>query len=421
MLPRISNQSATEVEQPNIPSIAYFIVYTTCKETNDNTFFSALHNRDFEPDIQQIKVRGSASNEMENAARQLFQTVKDHNNKTVQEMLEVSNVYCYCHAGDSSTDDDSDDEFYPTHFPSLPCCFTIVNHNGYMESFHSAIKRLESDGLVFETTFSPDVDTVQSVSQRNKITATIRKIDRLMLIYRQALYRSAIYTTPDNAKMTYVRMMDVSSYLNKLLANAALNNDLLRHFQPVEKILSHPACKMIKQIEFDLDLIEVSNGFCFSISQRKFVENPIPPSKVGKISPQAFVPYDCSTPPQPKYFKQGILNSFPEKAKRVNFLNKFYHCLLANKMPQKTRKLVVAGPRDSSKTSWANVFFWIVLPECIASVTNEGQLSAAMITQTTQLVISTNGREVECSRTWQRFSFKVAGWSLQSSTVFHDR
>ena len=54
------------------PSIAYFIVYTPCEETNDNTFFTALHNRDFEPDIQQIKVRGSASNEMENAARQLF-------------------------------------------------------------------------------------------------------------------------------------------------------------------------------------------------------------------------------------------------------------------------------------------------------------------------------------------------------------
>ena len=256
---------------------------------------------------------------MENAARQLFQMVKDHNNKTVQEMLEVSNVYCYRHAGDSSTDDDSDDEFYPTHFPSVPCCFTIVNHDGYMESFHSAIKRLESDGLVFETTFSPDVDTIQPVSQRNEITATIRKIDRLMLICCHALYRSAIYTTPDKAKMTYVRMMDVSRYLNKLLANEALCNDLLRHFQPVEKILSHSACEMIKQIEFDLDLIEVSNEFCFSISQRKFIENPIPPSKVGKLSPQAFVPYDCSTPPQPRYFKTRHFELLPQGSEAREF------------------------------------------------------------------------------------------------------
>ena len=373
--------------QQTYPSIAYFIAYTPCEETNDNTFFTALHNRDFEPDIQQIKVRSSANNEMENAARQLFQTVKDHNNPTIREMLDVSNVYCYRHAGNSSTDDESDEEFYPTHFPSVPCCFTIVNHDGYMESFHSAIKRLESDGLVFETTFSPDVDTVQPISQRNEITTTIRKIARLMHICHHALYRSAIYTTPDNAKTTYVRMMDVSSYLNKLLANEALNNDLLRHFQAVEKILSHPACEMITQIEFDLDLIEVSNGCCFSISQRKFIPNPIPSSKIGKLSPRAFVPYDCSTPPQPRYFKQGILNSFPDEAERVNFLNKFYQCLLAKKMPQKTKKLVVAGPRDSGKTSWANVFHRIVPPECIASVTNEGQFSAAMMTQTTQLVI----------------------------------
>ena len=139
-------------------------------------------------------------------------------------MLDVSNVYCYRHAGDSS-----DEEFHPTHFPSVPCCLTIVNHDGCMESFHSAIKRLEWDGLVFETTFSPDVNTVQPVFQRNEITATIRKMARVMHICHHILYRSAIYTTPDNAKTTYVRMMDVSSYLNKLLVNAALNNDLLRY------------------------------------------------------------------------------------------------------------------------------------------------------------------------------------------------
>ena len=387
--------------QQTYPSIAYFIAYTPCEETNDNTFFTALHSRDFEPDIQQIKVRSSANNEMENAARQLFETVKDHNNPTIREMLDVSNVYCYRHAGDSSTDDESDDEFYP-------------------ESFHSAIKRLESDGLVFETTFSPDVDTVQPISQRNEITATIRKIARLMHICHHARPVSVrYYTTPDNAKTTYVRMMDVSSYLNKLLANEALNNDLLRHFQPVEKILSHPACEMITQMEFDLDLIEVSNGF--SISQRKFIPNPIPSSKVGKLSPRAFIPYDCSTPPQPRYFEQGILNSFPDEAERVNFLNRFYQCLLAKKMPQKTKKLVVAGPRDSGKTSWANVFHRFVPPECIASVTNEGQFSAAMMTQTTQLVIIDEWSRSRMQSAWQRFCFRVGGWSPPSNMGFQDR
>jgi hypothetical protein len=234
-----------------------------------------------------------------------------------------------------------------------------------------------------------------------------------MVICGHVLHRSAIYTTAANAKITYVRMMDVSSYLNKLLANDALNNDLVRHFQAVERILSHPACEMIKQVKFDLDLIEVSNGFCFSISERAFIANAIPSSKIGKLSPRAFVPYDCSTPPQPRYFQEGVLSSFPGEEERVNFLNKFYKCLFASKMPQKTRKFVVAGPRDSGKTSRCNVFHRIIPPECIASVTNEGQFSAAMITETTQMVIidewSSNRMQSDLAKTVLQ-----GGWMVTS-------
>ena len=256
--------------EPNetYPSIAYFIVNTPKDNCNDNTFFTALHNQDLEPFIQGMKVRNAANNELENAARQLFQTVKDHNNRSIRQvMLDISNVYCYRNAHDSSKDEENDEEeydeeFHPTHFPSVPCCVTIVNHDGYLDAIQSAIEvRLQSDGLVLETSLSPQVDTIQSLSQPNEITRTIRKIARVMVICGHVLHRSAIYTTPANAKMTYVRMMDVSSYLNKLLANDALNNDLVRHFQAVERILSHPACKMIKQIKFDLDLIEVSTVF----------------------------------------------------------------------------------------------------------------------------------------------------------------
>ena len=54
-------------------------------------------------------------------------------------------------------------------------------------------------------------------------------------------------------------------------------------------------------------------------------------------------------------------------------------------MPQKVRKLV-AGPKDSGKTSWASIFHRIVPPGYIASITNEQQFSASMITNDTQLV-----------------------------------
>jgi hypothetical protein len=113
--------------------------------------------------------------------------VKDHNNRSIQDMLDISNVYCYHNAHDSSTDEENDEEeydeeFHPTHFPSVPCCVTIVNHDGYLDAIQSAIERLQSDGLVLETSLSSQVDTIQSLSQPNEITRTIRTIARVMVI-----------------------------------------------------------------------------------------------------------------------------------------------------------------------------------------------------------------------------------------------
>lgn len=161
---------------------------------------------------------------------------------------------------------------------------------------------------------------------------------------------------------------------------------MLKHFQMLEKILFHPACEIIPQITFDFHLIEISGGYCFHIPSRKFIPCPIPDSKRGLVSPRAFIPYECSTTPDPGFFQDGILNSFPETNVRVNFLNKLYQCLFASQMPQKVRKLVVAGPKDSGKTCWASIFHRIIPPGYIASITNEQQFSAAMITNETQLV-----------------------------------
>ncbi len=131
----------------------------------------------------------------------------------------------------------------------------------------------------------------------------------------------------------------------------------------------------------------MSNGFFFQISRRTFIANAIPEAMIGKVSPRAFVPYDCSTPPIPRYFEQGILNSFPDVDVRINFLNKFYQCLCGSNMPHKIKKLVLAGPRDLGKTVWGNVLRRIIPDDHIASVTNEGQFSGAMIKESTQLVM----------------------------------
>ena len=101
-------------------------------------------------------------------------------------------------------------------------------------------------------------------------------------------------------------------------------------------------------------------------------------------SPRAYIPFDSTSEPGAKYFKERIMNSFPELEIRVNFLNKFYQCLMAGRMPHKVKKLVVHGPKDSGKTSWINVLIPI---SQVASITQECQFAASMIEESTQLVI----------------------------------
>ena len=191
---------------------------------------------------------------------------------------------------------------------------------------------------------------------------------------------------PADASLTFIRMMDVNIYINKLLANNALRERILRHMTRIIQLLSHPECEIIAQIEFHPDYIEVSGGQFFRISSWSFTDCPANLS-YGKISPRVYIPYDSTTPLQRVYFKSGIKNSFPELPVRTAFLNKFYQCFLGRRMPQKIRKLVVSGPRDSGKTSWACVLHRIISSDRIASITKERQFSASMINDETELVI----------------------------------
>ena len=137
------------------PAIAYFVVFKECETCSGEILFSKVHNEDLDAEISPIRVRKTttSNNEMEKAARQLFQAVKDHNNATIQEMLDVSNVYCYRSCAETSSDDDyneHEDEMDFTHFPNVPCRAVVVNERDFLDRVASAVSRLQSDGLVTE-------------------------------------------------------------------------------------------------------------------------------------------------------------------------------------------------------------------------------------------------------------------------------
>ena len=56
------------------------------------------------------------------------------------------------------------------------------------------------------------------------------------------------------------------------------------------------------------------------------------------------------------------MNSFPEPEIRVNFLNKFYQCLMAGRMPHKVKNWLYMGQRIQEKQ--AGLTFFLALFQC---------------------------------------------------------
>ena len=268
----------------------------------------------------------------------------------------------------------------------------LVNKEVYCDKITAVARQLRSDGmcLFIDTTDKPESPSPSLVEENTcELMKAVSDIKGVManLSNPHVLCRGKVYAKPEDAQFRFVPMMDPDTYLNKLLANSTIRDSILKNIEKLVKLLSNPACELFPQLKLDLDLIEVLNVKSLKISERKFICTPLQENDFRKTSPRMFISYDSSAEPDARFFKQGILNSFPDPETRVNFLNKFYQCLMAGKMPHKVRKLVVHGPKDSGKTSWINVLLGIIPMTDVASVTQERQIATAMIEEHTQLVV----------------------------------
>ena len=84
-----------------------------------------------------------------------------------------------------------------------------------------------------------------------------------------ALYKGDLYGIPPGSRYTSVYMMDIEIYLHKMMANDNLREDLVKHGDRIANLLKHPACELIKQTEFDFDLIEIMLPFVLVLEYRR--------------------------------------------------------------------------------------------------------------------------------------------------------
>ena len=78
----------------------------------------------------------------------------------------------------------------------------------------------------------------------------------------------------------------------------------LRNLEKLDKLMSNPACELFSQLQLDLDLIEVLDGKCLRISQRKFLDIPFTQQDFRYKSPCAYIPFQSTSEPDTKYFKE---------------------------------------------------------------------------------------------------------------------
>ena len=93
----------------------------------------------------------------------------------------------------------------------------------------------------------------------------------------------------------------VRKFLSLLVTNDHLKEMIVTNFKKLESVLAGAECELTRQLKVNYDLFEVSDVWCFSLSQRTFVHNPI--TEIGKEIPRAFVPYSHDKEPDAKYFK----------------------------------------------------------------------------------------------------------------------
>lgn len=389
--------------------IAYFIAYTPSETCSQQQIFSALHEEEMACEIATIKtqIRNTGSEDAtEHLYQELCQVLKDHNNPVIQSLVDTSNHFCFARSlaecfptendpqiqrmfnlGQAPMPNSANIRIWPSHI-------YVVNEVDFGHKLQRAKEKMSGEDHVRIGIIRPNIDHPDNLravrvamEAPNDVIATINRIKNAMKSLGHALYRGQIFAKAPDSKYTYLRMASVKDYLNKLLMNETLRDGIVNNFFKIQTLLSADSCEIVEQLKIDLDLIEVLNGECFSISQRKFIPSPISDNDIGLISPRMFFAYESAADPDPLYFKQSVENSFPNEKTKANFLNKFYQCFMAGRMPHKCRKLVVCGPKDSGKTTWASLFLAVIDRIYIASLTKEKTFSAMMITEETQLVL----------------------------------
>ena len=318
--------------------------------------------------------------------KELFRVLKDHKNQMIQELVNASYGHCFRNEMDSLLGEED--------FMDMQDCGTEkvarvwLTNSCFGSTLKRSITKLQDAKLQIDM-FGFHADNPQSGDEEtrlsDKLTVLVNDIGLAMKKMEYALFRGKMYKKVPLAKYTFAYKCEVRVFINSLAANEFFKARLLKDMRKIIDILSDPDCEVIRPISIDYNLIEVDGGHCWSIKERRFVNDPIADEKMGVISPRAFTRYDPDKEPDPKYFKEILENSLSQAEIR-EFCEDFLKLLNFNKKCLKDKVPCLIGDANSGKTSLFHPILGIVHHTNIATITKQRVFNKAMISKSTEVI-----------------------------------
>ena len=324
--------------------------------------------------------------------KELFKVMKDHSNGFMQDLVTSSYQHCFISEARKFLEDPDDVDIDECGTENVVRVCLV--QSSFKSVLSDAIAKIQGAKLITDR-FGFD-DTTQSTHLEgpsedgeprlgDKLTVLINDISIAMRRLDYALYRGTIYRKCEGAAYSYSYKCDVKAFVNSLAANESFKARLLKDMRKVIDILADPDCEVIRPIIVDYNLIEVNDGYCWSVSERRFLRNAIPAEKVGLVTPRAFSRYDPLKVPQPKYFREVLENSLSE-ADIAQFCEDFLRLLHFNKKKHKERVPCLVGEADSGKTSLFYPILGLIHHSNVATVTKQKVFNKAMISKHTEVI-----------------------------------
>ena len=368
------------------PAITYWIAVQSSNGTRVSTvpLHSALLGTGMEVTAKALPVckRGSE----EEACAPLCTTLKDHNNHFMQTKVDMS----FSHNLQLLQEQLIEEPLESVHASERVVRLQVVCSSFTARLRDKLIPSLVSSGLQFDVFGIEACDLPSDASKVTKalaspIVVAMNDIERAMGKLGYALYSGEVFKKVKNSKYTYQHCCSVKKFLSLLGSNDQFKDTIIKHLNKLVEILGDRECEFMKQLRINYDLIEVNGGWCFSISQRKFVLHPIKDTDIGKESPRAYMEYEHTKTPDPRYFKQILENSL-NQLQMAHFCEYYIRLLNCRIKQHKEKVMCLIGEPNSGKTSLFTPITSLIPARYIAMITKQKAFNKSLVDEHTQII-----------------------------------